>query len=54
MDEQLYFDGRCSECGNENIIGNDDDGYECPKCGWKFILIMDTDMAFDMEHEYEY
>lgn len=45
MDEYTWeFDGRCPKCGSEEIIGDEDIGYEC-ECGYKFIVVVDLDEA---------
>lgn len=35
------FDGRCPKCGSEDLIGNEDDGYECVECKYEFIVVID-------------
>lgn len=38
------FDGRCPECGSEELVGDMDTYFEC-ECGHAFRVIIDLDDA---------
>lgn len=46
MDDITWqFEGRCPECGSEELVGDMDTYFEC-ECGYAFRVIIDTAEAF--------